>query len=100
VLEKLNNGSAHSFDLSSDALLRVISELFDEEDFLKREVDRQAALESLNKLVAREGLVGYFDDDRCCYVRNTGTGTKSSALPQLPRPLSKKEIVGSAKIAK
>lgn len=46
-----------------------------------------------------QGLIAYFDSSGCCYVRNTGTGAKSSTLPQQPRPLSAEEITQRTKVA-
>jgi hypothetical protein len=100
-LAESNLGPAHSQDLPSDDLLRVISEMFDSDDFeahnkrvttSQKVVSTDAALAALNKLFLREGLEAYLDATGRCYVRNTGTGINSTALPQRPRPLSTVEI--------
>jgi hypothetical protein len=61
-LAELNLGPSHAPDLPSDDLLRIISELFEPEDFEKdNDKEREPALEALNKLLKRTGLVAYFD---------------------------------------
>jgi hypothetical protein len=99
VLEQLNDYPARSADLPSDALLRVIAELFEEEDFLRKELVRDVALEDLNKVLKREGLLAYLDDLGRCFVRNTGSGNNSASVPNMPRPLSKEEIAAREKVA-
>ncbi len=79
-------------DLPADDLLRVISEMFDYEDFEKKELQIQPAIVELNKLFARQGLVAYLDESGRCYLRNTGTGVNSSTLEIQTRPLSSEEI--------
>jgi hypothetical protein len=91
-LGELNIGVAHAPDLPSDDLLRVISELFDPEDFEKHQKNLELALADLNKLLSRSGLAGYLDASGRCHVRNTGTGVNASTMPQHPRPLSREEI--------
>ena len=70
-LAELNLGATQSADLPSDDLCRVISELFDPDDFERHNdklrnraeanqdyfADLQLALASFNKLVERHGLV-------------------------------------------
>lgn len=70
-LAELNLGAAQSADLPSDDLCRVISELFDPDDFERHNdkvtkqgdtnpdylADVQLALASLSKLVQRHGLI-------------------------------------------
>ena len=68
-LKELNTGVTQSADLPSDDLCRVISELFDSEDFdaynnrsstgPQHLADITLALESFNKLVRRYGIVAY-----------------------------------------
>jgi hypothetical protein len=87
-LAELNLGTAQSADLPSDDLCRVISELFDQDDF-ERYNERRAnqgdakpeyfadvrlALTRFNKLVQRAGLIAYLDESGGCYLRSTGTG--------------------------
>ncbi|MBX9720974.1 MAG: hypothetical protein K2X81_06255 [Candidatus Obscuribacterales bacterium] len=92
VLDKLNLGICHSQDLPSDALVRVICELLDPDDFFRSEKSQEEALQELNTLLAREGLAAYLDDSGKGFLRNTGTGFSSPTLPAAPRPLSKEEI--------
>lgn len=77
-LTELNLGNGQSADLPSDDLCRVISELFDGDDFERhnerlqkvgdtnpdRSADLEHALAAFNKLVRREGLIAYLDDLR------------------------------------
>jgi hypothetical protein len=107
-LAELNLGAAQSADLPSDDLCRVISELFDHDDFERHNektpnpefrVDVQLALTSFNKLVQRAGLIAYLDDSGRCYLRSTGTGVSSAPFSQQTRPLSQDEIVQRQKLA-
>jgi hypothetical protein len=105
-LAELNLGSSQSIDLPSDDLCRVITELFDSDDFddhnqtmrnLHRDSDENMAsipdaLEALNKLLLRYALIAYLDDTGRCYLRSTGTGITSASLSQQTRPLSSEEI--------
>jgi hypothetical protein len=108
-LAELNLGAAQSADLPSDDLCRVISELFDQDDF-ERYNERgdakpeyfanvQLALASFNKLVQRAGLIAYLDESGRCYLRSTGTGMSSASFSQQTRPLSQEEIVQRQKLA-
>lgn len=99
VLKQLNNGPSHSVDLPSDSLVRVIVELLDEDDFQRDAKVREPALEALNKVLDREGLLAYLDDAGRCHLRNSGTGATSSALPRTPRPLSVEEVAQRAKVS-
>jgi hypothetical protein len=87
-LAELKLGTAQSAELPSDDLCRVISELFDQDDF-ERYNERRAnqgdakpeyfadvrlALTRFNKLVQRAGLIAYLDESGRCYLRSTGTG--------------------------
>jgi hypothetical protein len=98
-LTELNMGVCHTQDLPSDDLLRVISELFDTEDFDAADKKVEPALAGFNKLFARHGLVAYLDEAGRCHVRNTGTGVNSSTLPPQSRPLSSEEIAQRQKLA-
>jgi hypothetical protein len=99
VLGELNLAPSRSPDLPADTLVRVISELFDLDDFDRAEKSREDALSDLNKLLAREGLAAYFDDQGRCFLRNTGTGNVSASGPNTPRPLSPNELAQRAKVA-
>jgi hypothetical protein len=108
-LSELNLGAAQSADLPSDDLCRVISELFDQDDFERYNdrggvspehlADVQLALASFNKLVQRAGLIAYLDESGRCYLRSTGTGMSSASFSQATRPLSQEEIVQRQKLA-
>jgi hypothetical protein len=112
-LAELNLGAAQFADLPSDDLCRVISELFDQDDFERYNerrknqgetspdyfADVQLALASLNKLVQRAGLLAYLDESGRCYLRSTGTGMSSASFSKQTRPLSQDEIVQRQKIA-
>ncbi len=105
-LSELNLGAAQSADLPSDDLCRVISELFDSDDFdgynekLNSRGDEDPdhysnlplALASFNKLVQRQGLIAYLDESGRCYLRSTGTGVSTASFSQQTRPLSLEEI--------
>jgi hypothetical protein len=113
-LEELNLGAGQSPDLPSDDLCRVISELFDTDDFERHNdglnkrgqtdpdyfANVQLALASFNKLVQRQGLIAYFDESGRCYLRSTGTGVSTAAFSQQTRPLSQEEIKQRQKLAK
>jgi hypothetical protein len=99
-LSELNLGPSAVPDLPADAILRVISEMFDQDDFDKAKKDIQPALENLNRLFSKRGLAAYLDASGRCHVRNTGTGAISSIGPQSPRPLSREEIEQREKVAK
>jgi hypothetical protein len=107
-LAELNLGAAQSADLPSDDLCRIISELFDPDDFERHNdkvagpeyhVDVQLALGSFNKLVQRAGLIAYLDESGRCYLRSTGTGILSASFSQRTRPLSQDEIAQRQKLA-
>jgi len=107
-LAELNLGTAQSADLPSDDLCRVISELFDPDDFDRHNdkapnseyrVDVRLALASFNQLVQRAGLIAYLDESGRCYLRSTGTGISSASFSQQTRPLSQDEIVQRQKLA-
>jgi hypothetical protein len=83
-------------------LCRVISELFDPDDFERHNdkvaksenhADVQLALATFNRLVQRAGLIAYLDSSGRCYLRSSGTGISSASFSQQTRPLSQDEIV-------
>jgi hypothetical protein len=112
-LAELNLGSTQSADLPSDDLCRVVSEVFDADDFDRHNdkltkqgetngeyyADLRMALASFNKLLARQGLIAYLDDSGRCYLRSTGSGTSSASFSQQARPLSADEIAQRQKLA-
>lgn len=112
-LAELNLGNGQSADLPSDDLCRVISELFDVDDFERYNeklqnrgeaepnhiADLEKALAAFNKLGQRQGLVAYLADSGRCYLRSTGTGVSTATFSQLARPLSQQEIEQRQKLA-
>ena len=92
-LQELNISASPSSDLPSDQILRVISELFDVDDFDRTQKSPETALETLNKVLSKQGLHGYFDLAGRCHVRNDGSGVSSSARTLEPRPLSPQELL-------
>lgn len=98
-LAELNLGPSHAPDLPSDDLLRILTELFDPDDFENDDnKSLEPALEALNKLLKRTGLAAYLDASGRCHLRNTGTGASSSIIPPQPRPLSQEEIAQRQKL--
>jgi len=112
-LTELNLGSAQFADLPSDDLCRVISEMFDPDDFdacnesnaefdgtvsMEAFVDPREALGELNRLLRRTGIVGYIDESGRCHLRSTGTGVSTATLAQGARPLSPEEITQRQKL--
>jgi len=112
-LSELNLGACQSADLPSDDLCRVISELFDADDFERHNektgnrgetnsdyfADLPQALAAFNKLVQRQGLIAHLDDSGRCYLRSTGTGVSTATFSQQTRPLSQQEIEQRQKLA-
>ena len=96
-MEKLNLGPCPAPDLPASAILRIVSELFEPDDFDRRQLSRDDALDTLNSLLTREGLTAFFDNRGRCFVRSTGTGTSSASLRE-PRPLSREEIAARQKV--
>ena len=89
VLSELNLGPGVSPNLPSTAILRVIDELFDGYEFEKHKKSIQDALQDLSKLLSREGLEAYLDEDDRCRIRNKKTPRNSSALPQSSKETGK-----------
>ena len=96
-LAELNLGVCDQADLPANDLLTVISELFEPDDFEKANarggspITVDAALEGLNKLLKRQGLVAYLHEGGKCFLHNTGSGVDSVNIGRAPRPLSKEE---------
>lgn len=99
VLTELNLGLSRSPDLPADTIVRVISELFNPDDFDRAQKSREEALSELNKVLARDSLEAYFDQQGACYLRNNGTGAVTSSAPQTPRPLTVAELEQRQKVA-
>ncbi len=98
-LKELNLCAAHSPDLPPDNLIRVISELFDHEDFEKSNLEFFPAVVALNKVLGKQGLYCEVDKFGNCQIQNTGTGADSSNTPQRARPLSATEIEQRKKLS-
>src|SRR4029079_3701637 len=75
----------------ADDLMSIVAELFDPLAFEKKSLPIEPALDALNTTLKRHSLVAYLDPTGRCHLRNTGSGTTSSAL-QPQRPLSQEEI--------
>ena len=90
VLEKVNEYPTSSAHLPSDATIRVIQELMAPDHFWEVDLDHERALDDINQVLARDGLE-VAHESGACHVRSTGTGTSSSALVPMKRPLSAKE---------
>jgi len=110
-LAELNTGSSRSLDLPSDDLCRVISRLFEPDDFARANkgidtdkaeapADVNKALERFNGLVKRYGVVAYLDNGGRCFLKSSGTGVTSEELLQQSRPLSQEEIGQREKLAR
>lgn len=104
-LAELNLGPCQQHDLPSDDLLRIISELFEPDDFDMqnkrgtKQVTIEGALAELNRTLKRQSLVAYLHDTGQCFVRNTGTGVDSTAIARLARPLSREETEQREKLS-
>jgi hypothetical protein len=92
VLTEISVSPASSPDLPSDPMLTVLSQLMNIEYFDQPECDRALALQDLNTLLERDGLVAYEDNAHKCHIRNTGTGAISALQPNRPRPLTSIEL--------
>jgi hypothetical protein len=99
VLAELNLGPGHAPDLPADTLVRVMTELFDPDDFDRAGKSRTDALAELDKLLARDSLSAYFDEGGRCHIRNKGTGTSSPTAINAPRPLTAGEVEQREKVA-
>lgn len=98
-LKELNQTEGPSPDLPSTAILRMIFELFDADDFDRGEKSRETALTELNKVLSKQGLEAYFDAHGGCYVKNTGAGVASPTFSPQPRPLSADELLQRQRVA-
>lgn len=91
VLVELNIIAASIPELPTSSLIRVIQELMDLSNFSSLD-QQEMALEDLNKLLFRDRLEAYFDEERICHIRNTRANTTSAFMKIQPRPLSAAEI--------
>jgi len=110
-LSELNGGALRSPDLPSDDLCKVISRLFEPDDFARANkgidtdnvsapADVNKALEKFNNLVKRYGIVAYLDNLGRCFLKSTGSGVTSEEFLQQARPLSPEEIAQRENLAK
>ena len=91
VVDELNQRPASRSALPSDALLRVIQELLDPIEFASQEGGREAALDDLNRALARDGLQAYLEGLWQCHVRSVDTAESSAGIPPIRRALSAAE---------
>jgi hypothetical protein len=109
-LTELNRGLSKSPDFPSDEICRVISRLFEPDDFARAnrgiEIDNpeapadvNKALEKFNELVTRYGIVAYLDKTGRCFLKSTGSGFSSEEFSQYTRPLSQEELAQRKKLA-
>ncbi len=73
VLKELNAESSSQPDLPPDILIAAMRDLMDAGEFAEADKDRQAALERLNKSLARDGVEAFFDDTGLCQLRAGAT---------------------------
>jgi hypothetical protein len=112
-LAELNSNVSGSPDLPSKDLCKVISRLFDLDDFARankglqavrgepRPVDVNLAIAKFNEVVKRHGIVASLDEKTgMAYVKSTGTGISSEDSLAQARPLSAKEVAQREKLAK
>lgn len=92
VLEELNNDPSSLPDLPSDSLVRVICQLMDADYFEREETNRDNALQDLNSVLSRQGLMAFLDKGGKCHLSHNGTGISSTSLPKLPRALTPAEV--------
>ena len=111
-LAELNSGVSRSPDLPSNDLCKVISRLFDPDDFARAnkriEGERgkssscgcKFSLAKFNDVVKRHGIVAYVDDKTGrAFVKSTGAGVSSEDFLGQVRPLSSEEVAQREKLA-
>lgn len=81
LLRELNEREACQPDLPADILVAAILDVMDASEFDRSKRDRQAALEHLNKSLAREGLEAFFDEAGLCRLR-AGSTTSVGSIRQ------------------
>lgn len=92
MLTEINQGVASTPQLPSDAMIRVIQELLDISEFELAQLDRDKALEDVNKVLARDGLEVYLDASNKCFVRTSDKQVTFAFFKNQPRPLSASEL--------
>jgi hypothetical protein len=111
-LAELNSGVSRSPDLPSNDLCKVISRLFDPDDFARANkriegehgnhppADVNLALAKFNEVVKRYGIVAYMDGKTGrAFVKSTGAGVSSEDFLGQVRPLSSEEVAQREKLA-
>lgn len=91
VLEELNSMSVSTPHLPPNGIIRVIQELMDSLTFLKENLDRDKALENINTVLTRDGLMVSIDETQTAQLRNIGTNTLSTSLVSHKKSWSAKE---------
>jgi len=91
VLEELNSAPVSTPHLPTNEIIRVIQELMDPLTFLKEDLDRNLALENINTVLSRDGLMVSFDENQTAQLHNTGTNTLSTSLVANKRHWTAKE---------
>lgn len=99
VLEELNQGTVTLQQLPPDSIIRIAQELMDAVDYQRKGLDRNAALEDLNRVVGRDGIEAYFDAAGRCHIRNAQTNATSATSNIQARPLSSAELSRRKEIA-
>jgi hypothetical protein len=92
VLGEINLGLASTPALPSDSIIRVIQELLDISEFDHLQLDRNKALEDVNKELLRDGIEAYLDVSGRCFVRTSDKRVTSMMSKVQPRPLSATEL--------
>jgi hypothetical protein len=92
VLNKILAEPSSDPTMPSDTFCRVIRLLMDQQDGENDLQGRPNALEQLNAALAREGLEGFYAEDRQCYLRNLKTKMVAIPSPNPHRPFSVAEL--------
>ena len=96
-LAELNEGPPSSPGLPARDLVTVITALFDPYAFDQKKLELEPALDALNVLLKRTGLVASLDASSRCHLTNTGTGAVTTLMEQ-PRPLTPGETARREKL--
>jgi len=86
--------------LPSDDLCKVISRLFEPDDFARAKENTQAlhpadvnkAVETFNGLFKKHEIVASLDSAGRCFLKSAGTGASSESYAQQARPLSQEDL--------
>jgi hypothetical protein len=91
VLEQLNEKPASSTDLPSVELSLVIKRLFESSEFEEKSLDRQKAIDDVNRVLLSEGLQVNFYEGQCI-IENLKTHQTSGERNPVERLMSQEEI--------